>query len=155
MDMTIQFIINTVLAITILENYDEELDYDSNSINPIVAVKSRDLQCGGIATKYISLDCAITSPRVNRDLLKFFRKRITCSCLKKAHLEARKTHPKMGACGHCNEIKERSLLMVCSTCMLDQYCSRDCQIAASPMHRDACNNYVKTHGQHTISNDTM
>ena len=136
-----QFIINTVLAINVFENYDETLEVNSNSMNPIVSAKDRDLMCG--------------STSVRRDLLKFYRKRMSCSCLKKMHLEARKTQPKkLGACGHCNEIKERSLLMVCSKCRISQYCSRDCQVAASPEHRADCDNYVKALGQHTLSNDT-
>jgi len=110
-------------------------------MNPIVSVMDRDLMRG--------------STSVRRDLLKFYRKRMNCKCLKKMHLEARKTQPKLGACGHCNETKERSLLMVCSRCRIEYYCSRECQVAASPEHRCECDEYVRARELHTISNDTI
>ena len=121
----LQFIINIALAITTLENYDEELDYELNSVQPSILNKYRDIRHD--------------SASVIRDLLKFFRKRITCKCLKKMHLEARKTQPrKIGMCEHCNDKKERKLLMVCSRCRVSQYCSRACQVAASPEHKNYC-----------------
>jgi len=120
----LQFIINIALAITTLENYDEELDYQLNSVQPSVLSKYRDIWPG--------------STSVRRDLLKFFRKRNICSCLKKMHLEARKAQPKIGMCQHCNVKKERKLLMVCSRCMVSQYCSRACQVEASPEHKNYC-----------------
>ena len=65
--------------------------------------------------------------------------------LKKMHLETRKTMPKMGKCDHCGVVKERELLMVCSRCMIDQYCSRKCQVTTSPGHRTLCDVFVKAH----------
>ena len=120
-----QFIINIAYAITMLEDYDEGLDYDSNSAN----------------LRYIDLYCGSTN--AYRDLLKFYRKRMKCKCLKKMHLEARKTHPKLGGCHNCGVVKERSLLMVCSRCMVAPYCSRECQVAASPKHRSDCDILVR------------
>lgn len=73
-----------------------------------------------------------------RDTLKFLRKRTTCKCLKKMHLEARKTIPKMGLCWNCKEEKNRVSLSVCSKCMVIQYCSRECQVAAWPGHKEFC-----------------
>ena len=73
-----------------------------------------------------------------RDTLKFLRKRTTCKCLKKMHLEARKTIPKKGLCWNCKEEKDRMLLSVCSKCMVIQYCSRECQVAAWPGHKEFC-----------------
>ena len=93
---------------------------------PHVAKKVRDLYwCGSISN-------------ARRDVLKFYRKRSSCSCLKRMHLEARKTLPKLGQCMHCNEVKERSLLMVCGRCRVNQYCSRGCQIAHWHAHREDC-----------------
>ena len=63
-----------------------------------------------------------------RDLLKFFSKRTTCSCLKNMYSEARKNMPKMGKCSYCDGVKERRLLSVCSKCRINQYCSRECQV---------------------------
>jgi len=116
----------------ILERYGETPDADYDAV----------CSSFGMATKYIihqvSLDNGIT-----RELLKFFRKRITCKCLKKMHLEARKTQPKLGVCFHCNQVKERALLMVCSRYMMSQYCSKECQVAALPVHRKDCDDYVR------------
>jgi len=130
----------------LLENYDEKVssslddNYHLAKYNRIVASKDRDL-----GERH--------SSKNNRDVMKFYRKRMNCSCLKKMHLEARKTIPKMGKCDHCGVVKERALLMVCSRCMIDQYCSRECQVLASPKHREDCDKYVKAH-QQTMSNTT-
>ena len=120
-------------AIVILENYDGVGGIDSVLYNPIASKKLRDIHLAGSSMK--------------RDMLKFYRKRITCSCLKGMHLEARKTLPKLGACYLCDEEKERSLLMVCGRCKIAQYCSRECQIAAWPMHKSSCDAYVNFHKQ--------
>ena len=58
-------------------------------------------------------DMSINSSE-RRDVLKFFRKRTSCKCLKKMHLEARKTLPKMGICWYCKDESERTC---CSICM--------------------------------------
>jgi len=75
---------------------------------------------------------------IRRDLLKFYRKRISCKCLKSMHLEARKTIPKMAKCFKCKEEKERASFSVCSRCMAIPYCSRQCQVADWPHHNDFC-----------------
>ena len=135
------------LAILVLENYDERIgDVDNNyhlaKQNRIVASKIRDITC---------MDGERHSSKSKRDALKFFRKRMNCSCLKEMHLEARKTMPKMGKCYHCKVEKERALLMVCSRCRVSQYCSRECQVAASPKHREDCDKFVWAHEQ-TMAN---
>jgi len=111
-------------TVMVLENYDGSGDIDSTMNGRVVLSKMRDLDCGG---------------STRRDVLKFFRKRITCSCLKDMHLEARKTQPKTGVCYHCKERKERGLLMVCGRCGINQYCSRKCQMAHWPSHKCKCN----------------
>ena len=80
-----------------------------------------------------------------RDVSKFYRKRVSCKCLKRMHLEARKTIPKMGKCNHCQVEKERAYLSVCGTCRAFHYCSRECQVAALPNHKPHCNHIAKTH----------
>ena len=134
--------LGSTTAILVLENYDETIgshldNYDLAMCNRIVASKTRDL-----GTDYTN--------KSKRDLLKFFRKRMNCKCLKKMHLEARKTVPKMGKCDHCGVVKERALLMVCSRCMIDQYCSRKCQVAASPNHQIRCDDFYRAH-QRTVA----
>ena len=81
---------------------------------------------------------SISGSSSRRDALKFYRKRIMCKCLKKMHLEARKSTPKMGNCCGCGKEMERVLLSVCSRCMVMHYCTRECQIADLPGHRKEC-----------------
>ena len=128
-------------AVVMLESYDGSGDIGSTINSRVLESKYRDLLCGGSGSV--------------RDVLKIFRKRLSCSCLKKMHLEARRTAPKMGACYNCGQIKERVLLMVCSKCRIAHYCSRECQIAAWSVHRGHCDICVKAHQrrrQHGLSN---
>ena len=118
-------------AVVVLENYDGSGDIGSTIYCRVVESKYRDLRCGGGSSI--------------RDVLKIYRKRISCSCLKDKHLLARKATPKMGACCNCGKMKERVLLMVCSKCRISQYCSRECQIAAWSVHRGHCDIRVKAH----------
>ena len=71
-------------SIVLLEHYNGTGDIDSVINKLLVASKWRDLEPGIISSR--------------RDCLKFYRKRITCKCLKKIHLEARKNKPKTGIC---------------------------------------------------------
>jgi len=127
-------------AILVLEKYGESQARDFDA-----TLRSRDV------TKKAAF---LTMPRssINRDLLKFFRKRINCKCLKKMHLKARKTQPKLALCEHCNQAKERRLLMVCSRCRISQYCSRECHVAATPEHRLHCN--VRVRAEQIVANTT-
>jgi len=120
-------------AIMVLEKYGESQARDFDA-----TMRSRD-----VTKKAEHLTFTLSGIDHDRDVLKFFRKRITCKCLKKMHLKARKTQPKLALCEHCNQAKERRLLMVCSRCMVAPYCSRECQIAASPKHREHCDLRVK------------
>ena len=94
-----------------------------------------------VVSKWRDLAPSISSGR--RDNLKFFRKRLSCSCLKEKHLEARKNEHKTGVCYRCKVIKERVVLSVCSRCMIEQYCSRECQLADWPEHKSSCDIYVR------------
>ena len=116
-------------AIVALDNYDGIGDFGSVIYNRAAARKMRDIN-GGDSSAW-------------RDMLKFFRKRTNCSCLKGMHLEARKTLPKLGMCYQCHDVKERALLMVCSRCRFSQYCSRECQIANWSRHKCDCDNLCK------------
>ena len=114
-------------AIVALENYDGSSGGFGGSVlyNRVAATKMRDIHSG-----------------TKRDVLKFFRKRTSCSCLKDMHLEARKTLPKTGVCYHCKQVKERALLMVCSRCRIAQYCSRECQVADWSRHKGYCDECI-------------
>jgi len=128
---------NIAYAIVALENYDGSSDFHSVICNRVAASKMRDL-----------LDSAN-----RRDMLKFFRKRISCKCLKGMHLEARKTLPKLGMCYHCKQEKERSLLMVCSRCRTAQYCSRKCHVADWSRHKGYCDECVELVEQQGATNN--
>ena len=122
-------------AVMVLENYDGNGDIDSTMTTRYVSAKARDL-------------------RSSRDVLKFYRKRLSCSCLKHKHLLARKTTPKMGACYNCGQTKNRAMLSVCSKCRISQYCSRDCQIADWPEHKEHCDIMCEAHAhQRSRKND--
>ena len=124
---------NVAKAIVALEKYDGSGDLTSVLYNRVAATKVRDINGGESSAM--------------RDMLKFFRKRTSCKCLKAMHLDARKTLPKTGMCYHCHEVKDRALLMVCSRCRIFQYCSRECQVAHWPSHKSFCENFVCVHKQ--------
>ena len=62
-----------------------------------------------------------------RDIVKFVVKRLPCACLKKLHSAARKNLAKVGTCFGCVTRFPRSQLHVCTGCMLNEYCSEECQ----------------------------
>ena len=78
-------------------------------------------------------------------VVKFYRRRIPCSCLEKTY-EQVKTMTKMGACygPKCpsNGQVERSKTFYCSRCRNVTYCSRDCQKADSTIHKHECDKFV-------------
>ena len=76
-------------SIAILENRDVTGSFEATVSNQKVAIKRRDL---GSPT---------SSSR--RDTLKFFSKRVPCSCLKERHQKERETMPKMGVCFRCQK----------------------------------------------------
>ena len=120
-------------AIVIFEHYDGSFDAASRS--PIVQAKMRDLNS--------------TASSIGRDVLKFFSKRVSCSCLKEMHNKARNCISKMGLCYHCNEEKDRVALSVCSRCKIIQYCSRECQVADWHEHVSYCDQYVNAQNRQT------
>ena len=84
-------------SIVFLEHYNDIDDLGSAIIERVLLSKWRDIN--------------IHASSVTRDCLKFFRKRISCKCLKKMHLEARKITPKMGLCCNCNIEMELCFVM--------------------------------------------
>ena len=114
-----------------------------NFASTILVLKNCDGSGGGginttILSREVATKCRDLGGGNMRDMLKFFSKRTTCSCLKKMYSEARKTLPKTGNCSYCNEVKEHRLLSVCSRCRIDHYCSRECQVAHWPTHQGYC-----------------
>jgi len=87
-------------------------------------------------------DLRLGTSSISRDALKFYSKRVSCSCLKSKHQKARRTIPKTGRCLNCNEEMERVALSVCGRCMVMQYCSKECQVFHWPKHKDDCDIFV-------------
>ena len=77
-----------------------------------------------------------------RDALKFYSKRLACTCLKEKYKLARRTLPKLGMCEHCENFMQREHLMTCGRCKVPRYCSRECQVAEWSHHDEVCGIYV-------------
>lgn len=127
----------TMIGTNMLLNEETHITWPTNAALTILGVEH-----GTFNSHYPATKVRDFYPGSRRDALKFFRKRISCSCLKKMHLDARKTFPKTGRCMSCNVEKERIALSVCSRCMVTQFCSRECQVATSSRHREDCDRYV-------------
>ena len=79
-------------------------------------------------------------------LVKFYRRRIPCSCLEKKYEEV-KSVAKIGVCfnSQCpfpDGMLERSLTMYCSRCRSVTYCSLECQKDQWTNHREYCDSCV-------------
>eukprot|EP00984_Skeletonema_dohrnii_P025437 scaffold14600_cov150-Skeletonema_dohrnii-CCMP3373.AAC.5 len=84
----------------------------------------------------------IYNPSDVHTLVKFFRKRIPCSCLDDKYDEV-KAAAKMGLCFNlqCNlpdRMVERKKTMYCSRCRSVTYCSPECQKAHWKLHKAVC-----------------
>ena len=112
--------------IALLDNFDDKGDFKSAMFKaaPII----RDVSGGG-----------------ERAAIRFFAKRITCSCLKSKYSQVKKEKPKSGMCDGCLKSTRRETLMVCSNCRLVQFCSKSCQLDYWPKHKRMCNHVVRTH----------
>ena len=80
-----------------------------------------------------------------REVIRFFSKRIACNCLKQSYEEAKKAQPtRLGICAQCGPGKDRDSLLLCQRCKYVQYCSRECQKAHWPEHKLVCETCVKS-----------
>ena len=76
-------------------------------------------------------------------LVRYLQKRIPCSCLDDKYEEV-KDVKKIGLChyikceNHDGGVAERSSLMRCTRCRRVGYCSRECQVAHWPWHKELC-----------------
>jgi len=82
-----------------------------------------------------------------KTLVKYYRQRIPCGCLDDKHEEV-KSVTRLGFC--CNaacpipgRVVERKKMLCCTQCCVANYCSRECQVAHWPNHKDSCLNYTK------------
>ena len=75
-------------------------------------------------------------------IVSFFRKRIQCKCLDSKYEEV-KSISKIGFCCYkeCSlpdNKTERSKMLCCTQCRNANYCSRECQVAHWPFHKEFC-----------------
>jgi hypothetical protein len=74
-----------------------------------------------------------------REVIRFYLKRISCTCLKAKYSLVKKFHPtRMSGCSICKQVKVRSSMMLCGRCKAVQYCCRECQAANWPSHKGIC-----------------
>jgi hypothetical protein len=107
-------------AIIALEQYDGNGDYNI-AIFKAVRVLS-DFRGGG-----------------QRERIRFFLKRIPCTCLKAKYSMIKKSQPtRMSECYTCQQSKELRSLMLCERCKSIQYCCKECQAADWSIHKDVC-----------------
>ena len=92
-----------------------------------------------------------------RTVVKFFWRRIRCSCLDEKYDEV-KSITKEGICynQHCrivgqSRFVERSKLRCCSRCRSITYCSRECQAADWPAHKELCDEVAATRAEFDAS----
>ena len=83
-------------------------------------------------------------------LVKYLMKHVPCSCLEDVYKEV-KSIPKVGLCCNreCgqNRIVERSTMLNCTRCRQANYCSRECQVADWPGHKEVCFPFHKCKSQ--------
>ena len=114
-------------AISILEHNGDGQNGFTLALCKEVRVE-HDLRCGG-----------------EREIIRFFLKRISCSCLKATYSQIKKSHPiRMGGCFTCEQSKKLSLQMLCGRCNIVQYCCKECQAAHWPKHKSLCNLFVQS-----------
>ena len=82
-----------------------------------------------------------------KTLVTYYRQRIPCDCLDKKYEEV-KSVTKLGFC--CNvacpipdRMVERKKMLYCTQCRETNYCSRECQVAHWPDHKEGCAKYSK------------
>eukprot|EP00956_Cyclotella_meneghiniana_P006593 scaffold8717_cov59-Cyclotella_meneghiniana.AAC.2 len=76
--------------------------------------------------------------RCTRDLVRFVHKRNSCDCLKSIYNELKKTTKRQTSCHNCLQMKHHKDIKACSKCNTALYCSRECQLAHWPEHKDGC-----------------
>eukprot|EP00956_Cyclotella_meneghiniana_P024195 scaffold48279_cov50-Cyclotella_meneghiniana.AAC.5 len=76
--------------------------------------------------------------RCTRDIVRFVHKRNSCDCLKSIYNELKKTTKRQTLCHNCGQMKNHKDIKACSKCNNALYCSRECQLAHWPEHKDGC-----------------
>ena len=73
----------------------------------------------------------------NQSLVRFFKRRVCCSCLDEPYLRVME-RLKIGKCFYCCEMFEVTKLLVCGDCKMAQYCSKECQRKEWYCHKKLC-----------------
>jgi len=73
-----------------------------------------------------------------RSLFKFIVNQIPCKCLDELYAQIKSTRPKIATCQECRQKKERTSMFICTGCERVQFCSKACQIAHVPNHKENC-----------------
>ena len=73
-----------------------------------------------------------------RSLIKYFVKRAPCKCLDDLYSQIKSVTPKMSKCVGCKQMKERNRTSICTGCERVTYCSKLCQLADVPNHKEYC-----------------
>jgi len=111
-------------SVLILENYAETNDVNASLY--LAYPKKRDIDDGG-----------------EREALRFFSKRISCTCLDSLYAQAKSEQRKVGRCYGCEMTFKRSTFEVCNGCRICQYCSKDCQRQHWSLHKGDCDSWSK------------
>jgi len=114
-------------AIILLEKYTS-----SENIHPSVLSKATE-------------DLLYIQSAEEREIVRFYKKRIPCSCLDDLYSELKKSQVRGGRCFHCKQTIKRKDLKTCSRCKFAQYCSKECQISAWPSHKESCIKVANIH----------
>jgi hypothetical protein len=79
-----------------------------------------------------------------REIIRFFLKRISCTCLKAKYSLVKKSQPtRTSGCFTCKQVKVRGSMMICGCCRAKQYCCEECQAADWPTHKVLCRSIHK------------
>ena len=110
------------VIISVLEQYNGNGKDGFNFAISKEYVVADDIRCGG-----------------EREIVRFFLKRISCTCLKAKYSLIKKSQPtRMSGCSICKQVKVRSSMMLCGLCRARQYCCNECQAADWPNHKGIC-----------------
>jgi uncharacterized paraquat-inducible protein A len=78
-----------------------------------------------------------------QNIIKFFHSRNSCDCLEKIYTHLRKTPKCTTYCMSCNGVFNVREIKDCSRCKIAQYCSRECQLAHWPNHKEYCKRFCE------------
>ena len=72
-----------------------------------------------------------------REMIRFFHRRNSCDCLKEIYYKLKDSTKRTRFCFGCNQSKDIKEMKECA-CKSALFCSRECQVAYWPEHKDLC-----------------